>query len=133
VVSPVALFFVAFTLPSCILAFLALRDFLARGLEPGVAKVRRAMRLQALAGALPLGMVLLTIALTAGAPLATQGGWVFIGYGLVAGALGPAGALLFRKAAQDPRRRLIRAAETAPLLLVMLNLVLVVNAAVQIP
>jgi hypothetical protein len=133
VVSPVAVFFLAFTLPSCALAFLALRDFLGRALEPGVDKMRRAARLQMLAGALPLGMVLLTTAVTGGAPLGTQGGWVFLGYGAVAGALGPAGAALFRKAAQDPRRSVVRAAETAPTMLVMLNLVLTVNAAVQIP
>jgi hypothetical protein len=76
-------------------------------------------------------MVLLTALLTGGAPLRTQGGWVFLGFGAVCGLLGAAGAWLFARAAAVPRRRLIQAAETVPMLLVLLNLVLVFNAAVQ--
>lgn len=126
--SPVAVFFALFAAPSAGLAVLAARDFLHRA-EPG--RLRRARLLLLAAAALPPLLVLATVLLTAEAPLRTSGGWVFLGWGGVCALLGPLGAWLFARAAAVPRKRLVKAAETVPMLLVLLNLVLVANAAMQ--
>jgi hypothetical protein len=127
----VAGFFLLFAAPSMALAVLALREFLLRSQGVLEIRLRRAARLLLVAAALPPALVVVTVLATGGAPFATQGGWVFVGYGLAAGALGPVGAWLFRRAAAVPLRATIKAAETVPLLLVLMNLVLVYNAAVQ--
>lgn len=132
-VSPVALFFAAFAAPSAVLAFAAAREFHYRGAEDGARRVRRARGLMVLAGALPVVMVALTTYGTGGAPLALPGGWVFLGYGAACGILGLLGAWLYARAAADPRRKWRKAAETAPMVLAMLDLVLVVNALTQLP
>lgn len=129
----VAGFFALFVVPSMALALLALWDFLHRGGSDGAVRLQRAQLLMlAASGAVAL-LVLATVGGTGGAPFATQGGWVFLGHGLVMTALGPLGAWLFRRAAERPFRRTIKAAETVPLVLVMLDLVLLFNAAVQAP
>lgn len=130
---PIVRFFVLFALPSSVLAILAVREFLLRAQGNREARLRRASVFILLAAALPAAMVVVTYFITAGAPLTTSGGWVFIGYGVVCGLLGPVGAWLFHRAAAVEQRRLVKAAETAPMMLVMLNLVLVANAAAQIP
>jgi hypothetical protein len=130
---PVVRFFLLFAAPSALLAFLAVREFLLRARGPPGARVRRASVLMLVAAALPAAMVVLTVGLTGGAPLTTSGGQVFLGYGAVCALLGPVGVWLFHRAAGTGQRRLVKAAETVPLLLVMLNLVLVANAAAQIP
>ena len=125
-------FFLAFALPSAALAVLALRAFHLRQGDRTEAQVRKASRALLLAAALPVVLVVLTTLLTSGAPLGTLGGWGFLGYGALAGATGPVGAHLFRKAAADPRASRVKAAETVPMVLVMLNLALVANAAWQV-
>ncbi|HEV8361835.1 MAG TPA: hypothetical protein VGR28_15405 [Candidatus Thermoplasmatota archaeon] len=131
--SPLALFFLLFAVPSSVLAILAARAFHLRALEPGLGKVRRASRLLLAAGLLPLAMVGLTVAATQGAPFVSPGGWVFVGYGVACAALGVGGLRLLRRAAADPRRSVVRAAETVPMVIVMLDLVFAVNALTQLP
>jgi hypothetical protein len=129
--SEVALFFLLFAGPSTVLALLASREFFHRGVPPDERRLRRAGGFLILAASLAALLVLLTALGTGGAPLRSQRGWGFVGYGLVAGALGPLGAWLFRRAAANPRRRLVKAAETVPFLLVVLNVSVVVNAWAQ--
>jgi hypothetical protein len=133
VASVVAGWFLLFALPSALLAILALRDFLHRGAPDGARRLRRAQWLIVGAGALVGALGLTTLLLTGGAPLRTPGGWVFLVHAAVMTALGPLGAWLFGRAQEAPLRRTIKAAETVPTLLVLLDLILVVNAAVQGP
>lgn len=131
---PLADFFLLFALPSTALAILALRDFLHRDVpHEGMPRVKRAVMLLLGATGLMELLVLVAFITTGGAPLRTEGGWVFLGFGAVMALLGPIGAALFRRAAAAPLRRNVKAAETVPMLVVMLNLVLVVNAAMQVP
>lgn len=130
----VALFFALFCVPAMVLAVLAARDFLHRD-APGdrEARLRRATWLLLGAGALPVALVVATTVATAGAPLRAGGGAVFLGWGAACALLAAAGAWLLRRAAAAPLRRTVKAAETVPMLLVLLQVVLLYNAAVQAP
>ena len=130
--SRVLVLFGAFALASGMLAILALRSFHRAGLVAEESRIRRAVRFQAAAGALPLLLVALATLGTAGAPLQTRSGWGFLAYGAAGLALGVAGAWLFRRAAGDPRRKWRKAAETAPLVLVMVDVVFLVSAWAQV-
>jgi hypothetical protein len=134
VVAPITIVFAAFAIPSAAFATLGLRDFLLRD-QPGdrEARLRRAGRLQAAGGLVPLLLVVLVALATQGAPVANPRGWAFLGYGVACAALGLGGAWLFHRAAAEPLRRWVKAAETAPMLVVLLDLVLVVNVAAQVP
>jgi hypothetical protein len=121
-----ALTILLFPAASAAMALAAARAFLLRA--PGApGRARAAVRWHLAAGLPPLLLLLLVVA-PAPAPvdpralLDTGAGRALLAYAALVPFLAMAGAWLLGRAAGDPRRRVAKAAETMPLVLVTVNL-----------
>ena len=123
-VSAGAVLFVTFAFQAVLsgaLALLGLRAFVLRERGDFAGNLRRARLLLRLAGAVPFAYVVLVTVASGGGPFVSVGGWLFLLYGVLSGVLGLVGAALFARAAADPRRAWVKAAETVPFCLLLLS------------
>lgn len=123
----VALFFAAFAVPGMALALLAARDFALRGSD--AERVTRARLLLAASGVCDALLAIAALGAAGVPPLANARAGALTAFGAAGVLLAAGGAVLFRAAARAPSPGRVRAAETVPFVLVVLDLSLLVAAA----